>query len=143
MLDGRFGNNNICQMVQQSLGLHLISKLRSDSTLHFEYEDKQKKSGPRRCYGNKLDYRTIPERYRIETTQDKKIQTDVYQAKMLLEYFADPINIVILVKTNLESGVGAYAVLFSTDLKLAHGTLIHSCRLRFQIEFNFRDAKQF
>ncbi|MBK8800021.1 MAG: transposase [Anaerolineales bacterium] len=36
VLDGHFGNNNVCQMVQQSLGLHLISKLRHDSALYFE-----------------------------------------------------------------------------------------------------------
>jgi len=143
VLDGHFGNNNVCQMVQQSLGLRLISKLRSDSALYFEYEGEQKKSGPRRRYGDKLDYRAIPERYRMETSQDKEIRTDVYQARMLHECFADPINVVILVKTNLESGGHAHAVLFSSDLTLTHDTLIHYYRLRFQIEFNFRDAKQF
>ena len=34
-------------------------------------------------------------------------------------------------------------MLFSTDLELAAETLLHYYRLRFQIEFNFRDAKQF
>jgi putative transposase len=143
VLDGHFGNNNVCQMVQQSLGLHLISKLRSDSALYFEYEGEQKKSGPRRRYGDKLDYRAIPERYRMATTQDEGIRTDVYQATMLHACFADPINVVLLVKTNLKSGACAHAVLFSSDLKLTHDTLIHYYRLRFQIEFNFRDAKQF
>ncbi len=143
VLDGHFGNNNVCQMVQQSLGLHLISKLRSDSALYFEYEGERKKSGPLRRYGDKLDYRAIPEQYRMETTQDKGIRTDVYQARMLHECFADPINVVLLVKTNLESGARAHAVLFSSDLSLTHDTLIHYYRLRFQIEFNFRDAKQF
>ncbi len=79
----------------------------------------------------------------MATGQDKGIRTDVYQATMLHECFADPLNVVILVKTNLESGVRAHAVLFSSDLKLTHDTLIHYYRLRFQIEFNFRDAKQF
>lgn len=143
VLDGHFGNNNVCQMVQQSLGLHLISKLRSDSALYFEFEGEQKKSGPRRRYGDRLDYRAIPERYRVNTTQDKGMRTDVYQARMLHTCFANPINVVILVKTNLESGVRAHAVLFSSDLNLTHDTLIHYYRLRFQIEFNFRDAKQF
>lgn len=143
VLDGHFGNNNVCQMVQQSLGLHLISKLRSDSALYFEYAGEQKKTGPRRRYGDKIDYRAIPDRYLMGTTQDKGIRSDVYQAQMVHECFADPINVVILVKTNLESGAHAHALLFSTDLKLTHDTLIHYYRLRFQIEFNFRDAKQF
>ncbi len=66
----------------------------------------------------------------MATGQDKGIRTDVYQATMLHECFADPLNVVILVKTNLESGVRAHAVLFSSDLKLTHDTLIHYYRLR-------------
>jgi hypothetical protein len=143
VLDGHFGNNNVCQMVLQSLGLHLISKLRHDSALYFQYEGEQKKSGPRRRYGDKLDYQAIPERYQIASSQDKQIRTEIYQATMLHECFADPLNVVILVKTNLDTGARAHAVLFSTDLELAAETLIHYYRLRFQIEFNFRDAKQF
>ena len=57
--------------------------------------------------------------------------------------FPDLLNIVIVVKTNLTNGKRAHVVLFSSDLKLAHDKLVHYYRLRFQIEFNFRDAKQF
>ncbi|MFM7582261.1 MAG: hypothetical protein ACKO9F_06010, partial [Caldilinea sp.] len=54
---------------------HLISKLHGDSALYFEYVGEQKQSGPRRRYGDKIDYRAIPERYLMETTQDKGIRT--------------------------------------------------------------------
>ena len=69
----------------------------------------------------------------MATTQDEGIRTDVYQATMLHECFADPINVVILVKTDLARGTWAHAVLFSSDLKLTYDTLIHYYRLRFQI----------
>ncbi|MBK8795197.1 MAG: hypothetical protein WAU00_00260 [Caldilinea sp.] len=115
--------------------MHLISKLRHDSALYFPYKGEQKKSGPRRRYGDKLNVQAIPERYQMATSQNKGIRTDVYQAKMLHECFADPLNVVILVKTNLESGACTYALLFSTDLTLTHDTLIHYYRLRVQIEF--------
>jgi putative transposase len=143
VLDGHFGNNNVGQMVRQSLGLHLISKLRHDSALYFQYEGEQKKSGPRRRYGDKLDYQALPERYRMASSQDQQIRTELYQATLLQACFADPLNVVLLVKTNLDTGARAHAVLFSTDLELAAETLVHYYRLRFQIEFNFRDAKQF
>jgi len=142
VLDGHFGKNNVCQMVQQNLGLHLISKLHSDSALYFAYEGEQKKFGARRRYGDKLDYRAIPDRYRVATSQEDAIRTDVYQATMLHKCFAAPINVVILVKTNLVRDTCAHAVLFGSDLNLIHDVLVHYCRLRFQIEFNFRDAKQ-
>ncbi len=52
-------------------------------------------------------------------------------------------NVVIIVKTNLVSGARGHVVLFSNDLTLGYDKLIDSYQLRFQIEFNFRDAKQF
>jgi hypothetical protein len=59
VLGGHPGNNNVCQMVQQSLELHLISKLRSDSALYFDYEGEQKRSGLRRRYGDRLDAKVL------------------------------------------------------------------------------------
>ena len=37
----------------------------------------------------------------------------------------------------------AHVVLFSSDLSLSYDLLIDYYRLRFQLEFNFRDAKQY
>lgn len=48
----------------------------------------------------------------------------------------------ILVKKNLKTGKVAKVLLFSDDLNLPYDKLIDYYRLRFQIEFNFRDAKQ-
>jgi putative transposase len=50
---------------------------------------------------------------------------------------------VIIVKRNLKTGKVAKVLLFSDDLDLPYDTLIDYYRLRFQIEFNFRDAKQY
>jgi len=50
---------------------------------------------------------------------------------------------VVIVKTNLKTQAVAHVVLFSSDLDLAYDHLIDYYRLRFQIEFNFRDAKQY
>jgi hypothetical protein len=47
------------------------------------------------------------------------------------------------VKTNLKTNKAAHVVLFSRDLSLGYEQLIDYYRLRFQIEFNFRDAKQY
>lgn len=50
---------------------------------------------------------------------------------------------IILHKTNLTSLAVAHVILFSTDLNLPFDRLIDAYKLRFQIEFNFRDAKQY
>src|SRR3970282_2758707 len=62
---------------------------------------------------------------------------------MLHQHFAQALNVVIITKTNLKSGAFANVTLFSSDLKLPYDKLIKFYRLRFQIEFNFRDAKQY
>ena len=143
VLDGHFGNNNVMQMVHQSLSLHLISKLRNDSALYFLYDGPQKPTGRKRIYGAKIQYDNIPAKYLVQTASHDGIQTDIYQATMLHKSFADRINVVIIVKTNLSTQKRAHVVLFSSDLALAYDKLIDAYHLRFQIEFNFRDAKQF
>ena len=57
--------------------------------------------------------------------------------------FADLLNVVVIVKTNLTTQAVAHVVLFSSDLELSYDHLIDYYRLRFQLEFNFRDAKQY
>ena len=142
VMDGAFGNNNALQMVRQC-SLHLISKLRYDAALYFPYAGQQKKRGAKRKYGPKLDYDHIPDKYLKETTLLDGIQTKIYQMTMWHKLIPDKLNIVIIIKTNLKTQKVARVVLFSSDLELAFDKLIDYYRLRFQIEFNFRDAKQF
>jgi hypothetical protein len=142
VLDGAFGNNYALQMVRQC-SLHLISKLRADAALYFPYEGPQKKVGARKKYGQKLDYAHLPDQYLKETTVVDGIQTCIYQMTLWHKRFPDLLNVVIIVKTNLKTQARAHIVLFSSNLDLAYDKLIDYYRLRFQIEFNFRDAKQF
>jgi putative transposase len=143
VLDGHFGNNNVMQMVRQSLSLHLISKLRNDSALYLLYDGPQKPVGRKRIYGPKLHDAQLPPHCLVHSGTEEGIQTDVYQATVRGKSFADPLNVVILLKTNLRTQKRAHVVLFSSDLALAYAQLIDAYQLRFQIEFNFRDAKQF
>jgi putative transposase len=142
VLDGAYGNNPALQMVRQ-LDLHLISKLNKNAALYFPFEGEQKKRGARRKYGSKLDYRQLPDAYRKQSSLEAGVQTDVYQMQLFSKQFPDLLNVVILVKTKLATHQSAHVVLFSSDLLLAQDQLILYYRLRFQIEFNFRQAKQF
>ena len=141
-LDGHFGNNNALQMVRQC-GLDLVSKLRHDAALFFIYDGLQKNKGPKKKYGSKIDYRNIPDKYLVSQKIKGDIQTCTYQAKMLHKSFAQTLNMVIITKTNLKTGAFAHVNLFSSDLELSYEKIIDYYSLRFQIEFNFRDAKQF
>jgi DDE superfamily endonuclease len=142
LLDGHFGNHHALHMARQS-NLHLISKLRCDAALYLPYAGPYAGRGPHRKFGSKLDYHNMPEKYLKETTVEGHIQTRLYQAQLLHKEFAQPLNVVIIVKTNLHTQARAHVLLFSSDLELAYAPLVDYYSLRFQIEFNFRDAKQY
>ncbi len=142
VLDGHFGNNNALQMALQC-DLQLISKLRYDAALSFVYDGEQKRTGPRKKYGQKINYRNIPNQYLVKKSITDGIETRIYQAQMLHHEFAQILNVVIITKTNLKTGAFANVNLFSSDLVLSYEKIIDFYSLRFQIEFNFRDAKQY
>jgi len=81
--------------------------------------------------------------YLKETSVEGHIQTRLYQAQLLHKEFPQPLNVVIIAKTNLRTQAHAHGVLFSSDLALAYASLVDYYGLRFQIECNFRDAKQY
>jgi hypothetical protein len=142
VLDGHCGNHNALQMARQH-HLHLISKLRCDAALYFPYAGPHVGRGPRRKYGAKVDDDNLPEQYCQETTVEGHIQTRVYQMQLLHKEFAQPVHVVIIVKTNLRTQAQAHVILFSRDLTLAYAALVDYYGLRFQIALNFRDAKQY
>ena len=80
-------------------------------------------------------------RVSVETTDT--IRTEVNQVHLRHKQFADPLNVVCFLKTHLLTGQKSHVLLFSSDLKLSALNMIDYYSLRFQIEFNFRDAKQY
>jgi putative transposase len=140
--DGAFGHNDALQMVKQ-LGLHLISKLRYDAALYFPYDGPYAGHGQRKKYGKKLDYLHLPDTALQASSVDEDIETKIYQMHVWHKKFADLLNVVVIVKTNIKTQAVAHIVLFSNDLALPYDQLIDYYRLRFQLEFNFRDAKQY
>ena len=142
VLDGHFGNSAAFQMAQQC-GLQLISKLRADAALYEPYAGPYQGRGPRRKYGAKLDYAALPAKYLQHTTVAGPIETRIFQAELLHKEFAQPLNVVIIEKRNRSTQKRGHVILCSSDRTLAYDTLIDYYRLRFQIEFTFRDAKQY
>ena len=142
VLDGHFGHHYALQMARQC-NLHLISKLRCDAALYFPYTGPYAGRGPHRKYGRKVDYNHLPVQYLTSTTVEGDIETNLYQAPLLHKEFAQALNVVIIVKTNLRTQARAHVILFSSDLTLAAALLVDYYSLRFQIEFNFREAKQY
>ena len=142
VLDGYFGTNHALQMTQEC-GLALISKLRLNTALYFPSTLPYAGRGRPRIYGQRFNPQQIDTKYRVSTQTHENITTEVYQAKLRHKKFPDPLNVVCILKTHLLTENKSHLLLFSSDLALDAEKMIDYYRLRFQLEFNFRDAKQY
>ena len=143
VLDGYFGHNNALQMTKQC-GLALISKLRVNTALYFSSrETPYAGRGRPRLYGQRFNPQQIDAKYRVSTDTQANITTEVYQATLRHKKFPDPLNVVCLLKTHLLTQRKSHVLLFSSDLTVTAEKMIDFYSLRFQIEFNFREAKQY
>jgi putative transposase len=142
VMDGHFGNYPSAWMVLQT-GLQFVSKLRSDAALYEPFTGKYCGRGARSKYGDKVDVRKMKKKYLKSDKQEDGIRTQMYQANLLNKGLTFSINVVVILKTNLATHKQVHIILFSTDLKLSYEKLYEYYTLRFQIEFNFRDAKQY
>lgn len=140
-MDGHFGHNQAVLMALSN-DLHLISKLRKDTPLFEKYEGKYSGHGPPKKYGEQLKYEAMPRKYLKKTEIEGNIITNYYQGIFLHKSFGMNLNVVVIVKTDLKKQKVGYVNLFSSDVELGWEKLIEYYSLRFQIEFNFRDAKQ-
>jgi hypothetical protein len=140
--DGAFGNSSGVQVAKQN-NLELISKLRRNSALFLKFYGKQKSRGRKRIYDEKLDFNNIDKKFLVEEKIEDDIKTEIFQLEVISKKIKYPLNIVIIMKTNLKTKQSGYNILFSTDLDLGFEKIIKYYSLRFKIEFDFRDAKQF
>ena len=141
VMDGHFGNYPSAFMVRATK-LHLISKLRSDAALYAIFEGAHSGRGRKPKYGSKIDFHKMDAKYFKETSIEDNLRKDIYQGKFYNTEFAFALNVVVILKTNLTTQAQAHVVLFSTDLEQPYTKIVKFYSLRFQIEFNFRDAKQ-
>lgn len=142
VLDGNFGNYPATWTVREA-NLHIISKMRRNSALYLPFSGQKPARGSMPRYGDKLNYKHLPADYRISTEVNGDYQVETYHLSCYHQDYPNLLNVVVLVKTHLKTGKGGHVVLFSTDLVLTAPQLVDYYSLRFQIEFNFRDAKQY
>ncbi len=142
VLDGFFGTYPATWLVRDC-GLHLISKLRYNAALYLPYTGAKPKRGPTPRYGDKLDYKALPEHSRCSSVTEGRFVIDTYRMTVWHKDFPDLLNVVVVVKTDTRAHKSSHVVLFSTDLSLTAAQITDYYSLRFQIEFNFRDAKQY
>jgi putative transposase len=147
VLDGFYGNQHYLKYAQTK-GLQIISKLKHNAALILPYPGEAKPArGRSKKYDKKLDYAKIPQEALLNLPADHKLSKP-HTKVGALKVYADKmrthlIQVVIIQKTNPKTQKRGQTILFSNDFHLDPLLLIQYYSLRFQIEFDFRDAKQF
>ena len=79
----------------------------------------------------------------MQKSEDKEGQIiNYYAGEFWHKEFAEALKVVIIVKIDVKKQKLGHAILFSSDVELEWEKLVDYYALRFQIEFNFREAKQ-
>ena len=119
--------------------LDVISKLRWDANLRYLYTGKQKQRGRPRKYDGKVDFTDLS---RFTFVQSRQPDVELYTQRVWHVSLKREIRVVYLIDRRSPHRVGT-CLLFSTDVDQDPTQIVQFYKLRFQIEFLFRDAKQF
>jgi putative transposase len=145
VLDGFYGHEDYLLLASKN-GLNIISKFKVNAHLILPYQGEQLGKGRPKTLGDKVNLDNLDEQFYITTVQDKEsnVSTKVYQFKAFTPKMAGlKLNIVVMIHTHLITQKVSRNILFTNDLTLDPLKVIKYYSLRFQIEFDFRDAKQF
>ncbi len=127
--------DKVCSLEQ---GLDIVGKLRCDANLKYFYKGSYSGLGRPKSYDGKVEFKDLS-RFIYEGEIDK----DLHIYTQTLWHVGLKRKLRVLFLLNSSKSKSRYILLFSTDLSLSGAELLSLYKLRFQIEFLFRDAKQF
>ena len=124
------------------LDLHAITKLRSDADCMFLYTGPHpKRRGARRKYAGKVNFQDLSRFEDLGTMEDAP-HLHLYTAVVWHKTLKRRLRLVVLLNQK-DPAKPRFIVLGSTDPELNGRKLVELYAARFQIEFLFRDSKQF
>jgi hypothetical protein len=140
-VDGYYAKKKYIDAVV-SLALHAITKLRSDADCVFLYTGPHpKRRGARRKYAGKVNFQAWS-RFEDLGTREDEPPLHLYTAVVWHKTLKRRLRIVVLLNQKAPAKP-RFIVVGSTDPELNGRKLLEFYASRFQIEFLFRDSKQF
>ena len=116
-------------------GLNVIGKLRHDANLKWLYTDKYSGRGRPKKYDGKVFFDDIENK--LKFISELEDESNIYSGIVY------SVNLKCMIRLVVLKHRGKHALFFSTDINLEALTIIKYYKSRFQIEFIFRDAKQY
>jgi hypothetical protein len=140
-VDGYFAKKKYLDEVV-ALKLHPSTKLRADANCRFLYSGPHpQRRGRKRKYDGKVNFHDL-RRFEALGTLEERDYVHLYTALVWHVSLRRKLRVVVLVNRK-DPYKPRYIVLASTDLELDSHKLVEFYVARFQIEFLFRDSKQF
>jgi DDE superfamily endonuclease len=140
-VDGYFAKKKYIDEVV-ALKLHPITKLRHDANCRFLYTGAHPtRRGPKRKYDGKVTFQDL-HRFEALGPLEERSSVHLYTALVWHVSLKHKLRVVVLVNRK-DPHKPRFLVLASTDLALDGRKLVEYYGARFQIEFLFRDSKQF
>lgn len=123
------------------LGFDIVGKLRNDANLKWIYEGEYSGIGAPRKYDGKVRLTEGFSRFNHDGTLSGGVE--VYSAVVWSVSLKRKIKVVVLAWNKSRAESPGIAILYSSDLSLPAMDIVKYYKARFQIEFLFRDAKQY
>ena len=138
VVDGSFANAAFIDGVT-TLNKDVVGKLRCDANMRYLYKGpKREGRGRQKTYDGKVNWQDLS---RLDCAGSDEGVT-LYSGLLNHISFGRNLKVVVLIK-QAEGETPCYVILFSTDETLNPWQIYRYYKARFQIEFLFRDAKQF
>ncbi len=121
---------------------HLITRLRCDANLRYLHDGSRRpgQRGQTPRYAGKVDWKQFDlSRFEYVGTLEDHQHIALYTQILNSPHYKRDFRVVVLVNGR----TGKYVILASTDIDQGAEEVVAYYRLRFQVEFLFRDAKQF
>lgn len=142
VVDGYFAKKKFVERISNETDLEIICRLRDDANLQYlAPENKIKQRGRPRLYSGKVNTKNIDKRKfrKVYIDAEKRIYSLVVYSVGLKR----KVNVCYVEYLNEKQEVRTTKIFFSTNLKRGAMEIYTYYKARFQMEFIFRDAKQF
>lgn len=139
--DGNYARRKVFDAITRA-DKHLITRLRCDANLRYLHDGSRKpgRRGRTPRYAGKVDWKHLDlSRFDYVGTLEDHRHVALYTQVLNSPYYKRDFRVVVLVNRRTSK----YVILASTDVNQPAEEVVAYYRLRFQVEFLFRDAKQF
>ncbi len=142
VVDGYFPKFKFIDSITEQTNLYIVSRLRDDANLKYIYKGvKSKGRGRPRLYSGKVDTKKIDKRKFKKKYEEKGII--IYSAVVHSVSLKRKIRVAYVEFLDDSLNVELTKLFFSTELNMQSSDIFKYYKARFQIEYLYRDSKQF